>query len=178
MKNPNHAPSLADLDIRTLPSVDLLGPAGWWGVKRLPKKPGCYMVIATLKPRAFDRTHSPERLEVAQGQALRVIGKEWKRVQQAIGEGLWVQLVLYIGYSKSIEQRWNKDWDNDGKPDHHKFIDLNATGYLLNTLFDLVDLRMHFLCADSAESAKAIEGYLIKLWRPLLNGRAPLFSPA
>ena len=176
MRHPNQAVSLADLDLRQLPSVDLLSTQGWWGVKRLPEAPGCYAVIATVKLREMDSSSNPQRLALIQRQARSVLGSSFLTMQTALKAGQWAQLVLYIGYSKDLRGRWAKDWDGDGNPDHHKFRDLNATGYLLNSLADLVDMRMHFLTTPEAEMAHEIEGHLIKLWRPILNDRPSLFD--
>lgn len=162
--------ALNQLNLLSLPAVDVLR-GGWAAVEKLPSEPGCYAVMVTLAPRlnpvvmtASDRTRHSKALVWALGRANAV------KVSEAISRGNGAVVSLYVGYSKSLVKRWA------GSTPHHKEADLRAVVYLLGLFFDVRSLNIHYLLTRDGDSAKMIESYLIKLWQPALNNRAPIVN--
>lgn len=149
-----------------MPSLDLLSTGGFGVVDQLPSQPGCYAVVCTVAKRL---RLFPSAQQRAEDRAIaNILGRSTNVVVKATELGKRASIILYIGYSKNMRQRWA------GRTEHHKQADLDLTSHLLNSAFDVTAFRLHFFRVPTGEQAHQIEGHLISQWNPVLNGRSPL----
>jgi hypothetical protein len=162
--------TLNQLNLLTLPAIDVL-KGGWGAVVRLPEETGCYSVIATVGQKKVLPTMS--RHDAAQHSRALIWALQKDNaasVAAVVNKGSHAALNLYVGHSKNLLRRWASS-----NP-HHKEADLRAVAYLLGLFFEIKSLKIHYLLTRDADSAKFVESGLIKLWKPVLNNRAPLVN--
>jgi hypothetical protein len=160
--------ALNQLNLFSLPSVDI-NAGGWASVGELPTEPGCYAIAVRLAGRRTSAGMTQAERSRHSKAIVWALGHEVVRQSvEAVERGNEAMLTLYIGYSKNLQQRWA------GRSPHHKQDDIRAVVHLLGLFFDVRSLHLHYLLASDGDKAKRIEGYLIRLWKPALNERAPL----
>ena len=163
--------SLSQLNLLALPSLDLLTPYGWGVVSELPSEPGCYVCVCSVAKRRTLPHRHPVKQRAMVNAAVDILGDRAREVVAITEQGKIANVLLYIGYSKDLWNRWN------GRSEHHKQGDLMLMCNLMNAAFDVRSFRLHWMLARSGQDAKAIEDRLIPLWNPILNGRKPLIPP-
>lgn len=157
------------LDLASLPSVDLLGLDGWQSVARLPKAPGIYTVIADVTSRP-SVSLTPSDLVRYQIAALQVFGNHSQTIETITSRGNIARVNLYIGMSGNLHKRWT----GRGQRQHHKLKSLQAMGSLLNVMYHVRSLRLHYGVTADRDTALRLEEYLIDLHQPVSNGKAAL----
>ena len=162
--------TLNQLNLLTLPAIDVLR-GGWGAVAGFREEPGCYSVIATVSQKKVLPTMSRHDAAQHSRALIWALRKDnAASVANAVNRGNDAALNLYVGHSKNLLRRWASS-----NP-HHKEADLRAVAYLLGLFFEIKSLKIHYLLTRDTGSAKFVESELIKLWKPVLNNRAPLVN--
>lgn len=160
------AKSAVNLQLNKLPSINLLTADSWGAVETLPDSPGIYACICTVSKRSHFKDVSPENRKIVERLGRKILGVAyWDATAGAVNRGNMAQIVLYIGMSGNLRKRW---------ADHHKAPDLSLASYVLNSLFDVTYLKMHYALTRDRDAAAATEKYLIDIWKPPLNGKSPI----
>ena len=154
--------------LASLPSIDLAAPMGWNGVSELPPSPGCYAVVITVQRQINPRVTAAQAKKLSNLLAALMGAKNYRSMVGAVTGGGQSSIILYVGQSKDLRGRWT------GRTPHHKKTDLEMLSTVFFCLFQVVNFRLFYGLAATAESAKVIEKTLIDKWQPILNGRSPL----
>lgn len=158
--------------LASLPSIDLAAPMGWNGVSSLPEAPGCYAVVITIQKQIHPRVPAAQATKLSRLLASLMGAKNYGSMVGAVNGGGQSSIILYVGQSKNLRARWT------GRTPHHKKSDLEMLSTVFFCLFQVVNFRLFFGLAATAESAKVVEKALIEKWQPILNGRSPLVPAA
>lgn len=164
--------NLERLRLSSLPSINLLGAESWQAVRNLPESPGIYCVVCTAANRPNAQLTQP---------LIRLARKIFTTKHLApiidiTSRGSLAEVNLYVGMSGNLRKRW---WAKDKEAKvitspHHKRDDLRLASYVLNTVFDVTSLRLHYGITRDRETAMKLEDLLIAIHEPVLNGLAPI----
>lgn len=132
--------------------------ASWSQPERLPAAAGVYFVLVNCQLRRG--ATAPHRVPYMPDGVL-----------QKLAVGRPVALVLYVGMSNCISDRWNSK-------QHHKARCIEAMVSMLSRWFTVKALRIAYVQSTdkgrSSKQAERLERYLIKKFEPLLNDLAPI----